>query len=412
MAGDLRGAIEMLRFLFATRWRWIALAALIVVALAGGWWLRSGTDNAPAEKSANRGRAPAQPTQAVVNLTEKQASAIQVAPVGRANFEQLISAVGNIDFNQNRTVQVFTPYPGRIIAAAANVGDRVLRGQLLFTLDSPDLLNAESTLIAAAGVAVLQGRNLKRVQENLRGGGGAQKDVDQATSDQMTAEGALRAARDAMHIFGKTDEDIDRIIKDRKADSALVVRSPIAGLITQSLSPPGLYVQPGNAPPPFTVADTSTMWMLANVVESESPRLRVGEEVNVSVDAYPGRVFSGAVTVVGAQIDLNTRRVMVRSEIRDPDGLLRAGMFANFTIRIGDTLNSVAVPDAAVVREGDGSMSVWVTADRRRFEKHTVKIGLQQGGLTQILEGLQPGELTATDGAVFISNKLIAGATD
>lgn len=402
----------MFRFLFASRWRWIAVAGLIALALAGGWWMRSGPDNSATEKSARRGRAPVQPTEIIVDLTEKQASAIQVASVGRANFEQLISAVGNIDFNQNRTVQVFTPNPGRIIAAAANVGDRVSRGQLLFTIDSPDLLNAESTLIAAAGVAVLQARNLKRVQENLRGGGGAQKDVDQATSDQMTAEGALRTARDAMHIFGKTDAEIDRIIKDRKADSTLVVPSPISGLVTQRTAAPGLFVQPGNAPAPFTVADTSTMWMLANVVESDAPRLRVGDEVKVSVDAYPGRVFSGAITVLGAQVDPNTRRVMVRSEIEDPDGLLRAGMFANFTIRIGDPVNSAAVPDAAIVREGDGTMTVWVTTDRRRFEKRTVKIGLQQGGLTQVLEGVQPGELTATDGAVFISNKLLAGATN
>jgi membrane fusion protein, heavy metal efflux system len=103
---------------------------------------------------------------------------------------------------------------------------------------------------------------------------------------------------------------------------------------------------------------------------------------------------------------------MVRSEIKDPDGLLRAGMFATFTIQVGDALESPAVPNAAVVREGDGSMTVWVTADRRHFEKRTVKTGLQQRGMTQILEGLRPGELIATDGAVFLSNKFEAGATD
>ena len=110
-----------------------------------------------------------------IELSEKQAATIQVAPVGRATFEVVRQAVGNIDFNQNMVVQVFTPNAGRIIAAQANVGDRVLRGQILFTIDSPDLLQAESTLISAAGVAALQARNLKRLTETLRGGGGAQR---------------------------------------------------------------------------------------------------------------------------------------------------------------------------------------------------------------------------------------------
>jgi cobalt-zinc-cadmium efflux system membrane fusion protein len=85
-------------------------------------------------------------------------------------------------------------------------------------------------------------------------------------------------------------------------------------------------------------------------------------------------------------------------------------MFANFTISISAPIQATAVPNNAVVREGDGSMSVWVTADRKRFEKRTVKIGLQQNGMTQILEGLRPGELVVTEGAVFVSNKALGGS--
>jgi cobalt-zinc-cadmium efflux system membrane fusion protein len=401
---------ELLR---AHRWRWAAVAGAVIVALAG-WWFLAGPTAAPppSEKAAGKGRAPAQAAKVEVELTERQAAAIQVGPVGRATFEVAKQAVGNIDFNQNMMVQVFTPYAGRIIAAQPNVGDRVLRGQVLFTIDSPDLLQAESTLIAAAGVAALQARNLKRLTETLRGGGGAQKDVDQATSDQQTAEGALRSARDAVRIFGKTDEEIDRIVAERRVDSTLIVRSPIAGLVTQRTAAPGLYVQPGNAPAPFNVADTSTMWMIANIPEADSAPLRVGQPVKVRVAAQPGRTFDGAITVVGASVDPNTRRVMIRSEVKDPDGLLRAGMFATFTIELGSAADQPAVPNTAIVREGDGSMTVWVTTDRRRFEKRVVKIGLQQRGVTQILDGLKAGEQIATDGAIFISNKLDMGASD
>ena len=395
--------------------RRVLVAAGVVVAAVGllGWWLwpegpHGGGPNGPGE----RGRAAVQPTEVQVELTPGQAQTVKVDAVGQATFELVRPAVGNIDFNQNMLVQVFTPYQGRIISTHANVGDRVLRGQILFTIDSPDLLSAESSLIAAAGVAVLQARNLKRLIETLKGGGGAQKDVDQATSDQMTAEGNLKTARDNVRIFGKTDEDIDRIISERKADPVLVVRSPIAGLVTQRTAAPGLFVQPGNAPAPFTVADTSIMWMLANVVESDSPLLHVGQPEKVKVSAFPDREFEGAVSVIGATVDPNTRRIMVRSEIKDPEGLLRAGMFANFTIQIAPPVQSVAVPTSAVVREGDGSMTVWVTTDRRHFIKRTVRIGLQQSGFTQIIDGVRQGNLVATDGAIFISNKLLAGPTD
>jgi cobalt-zinc-cadmium efflux system membrane fusion protein len=396
------------------RRRWLVIVAALLVAGSVGYWLSLQIlpyGGAPRQERDQR--APQQVAKIVVELSGSQVATLQVATTGRANFDQLRPAVGNIDFNQNMLVQVFTANPGRIIATFANVGDRVQKGQILFTVDSPDLLTAESSLIQAAAVLILQTRNLKRLTETLTGGGGAQKDVDQATSDQQTAEGSLRASRDAVRIFGKTEEEIDQIIKARKADPALVVRSPIAGLVTQRTAAPGLFVQPGNAPAPFTVADTSTMWMLANVVEYDAPLLRVGQEVRVRVGAYPDREFAGAITVLGAQVDANTRRLMVRSEIKDTAGLLNAGMFANFTIRVGEPIASLAVPSNAVVREGDGSNSVWVTADRRHFEKRMVRSGLQQRGMTQILEGLQPGELVVTDGAIFISNRaVIAGVSE
>jgi membrane fusion protein, heavy metal efflux system len=182
---------------------------------------------------------------------------------------------------------VFTPYQGRIIALFASVGDDVKKGQTLFTIDSPDLLQAESTLIAAAGVRELTTRNLARLRELYTTRAISQRDLDQATSDQQTAEGNLRAARDSVRLFGKTDTDIDRIVAERSADPTLVVPSPINGRITARNAAPGLFVQPGSAPAPFTVADIDTMWMLANVAETDSPAFRVGQQVQVTLSAFP-----------------------------------------------------------------------------------------------------------------------------
>ena len=340
-----------------------------------------------------------------LTLSEKQVASLKIDTVAEQRFVQEKQAVGGIDFNQNKLVAVFTPYQGRIINAFPNVGDAVEKDQVLFTIDSPDLLTAESTLIAASGVLILQSRTLNRAKSLLKIGGVSQQAVDQTTSDQQTAEGALKAARDAVRIFGKTDEEIDKIIADRKADPRLIVKSPMSGYVTARAAAPGLFVQPGVAPAPFTVADTSTMWMVANVPESDAPLYRVGQEVKASVAAYPGRVFEGKIIVLGPLVDPVTRRVFLRSEIADPEHLLRAGMFANFLIRIGDPFLAPAAPQASVVREGDGTMTVWVTADRRRFLRRTVKLGLRQDGLVQILDGVRPGELIVGDGAVFLSNR-------
>jgi cobalt-zinc-cadmium efflux system membrane fusion protein len=344
-----------------------------------------------------------------VDLSEKQAASLKVGPVDTRDFEVLKTAVGTIGFNENMLVQVFSQYPGKILKALYNVGDDVKKGDVLFTIDSPDLLQAESTLLASAGVLELQKRILARATGLLRAGGSAQKDIDQATSDQQTAEGNFKAAMNSVRIFGKSDAEIEQIFHDRKVDSTLVVPSPIDGRVVTRNAAPGFLTQPGTAPAPFSVADISTMWMIANVIETDAPAYKVGQPVEVRVPAYPDKVFKGHVTTVGSIIDPNTHRQLVRSEIEDPEHLLRSGMYASFIIRVGGPLRSLAVPADGVVREGDGTITVWVTKDSRHFIKRTVSIGARQNGWVQILDGLQPGETVVTEGAVFLSNRLLLG---
>jgi cobalt-zinc-cadmium efflux system membrane fusion protein len=177
-------------------------------------------------------------------------------------------------------------------------------------------------------------------------------------------------------------------------------------------APPGLLVQPGTAPAPYSVADISVKWMLASVTESDSPLYHAGQPVEVKVMAYPGRVFKGTISKIYATVDPSTHRVMIRSEIADPRHELRPGMLANFAIRVQEPVESVALPMNGAVRNGDGTMAAWVTTDRHRFSQRIIKVGLQRDGRYQVLEGLQRGELAVTDGAVFLSNILYAPPTD
>jgi membrane fusion protein, heavy metal efflux system len=396
----------------------VVLFALIAIGVAALFWSRGfvGHADTPPAKEANSSAVVDQsgkPSDAAsVDLTEKQASTLKIGAVGSRDFTLFKTAVGTIDFNEDFLVQVFSQYPGKILKANFNIGDDVKAGDVLFTIDSPDLLQAESTLLATAGVLELQKRTLARATGLLKAGGSAQKDVDQSTSDEQTAEGNFKAARDAVRIFGKTDAEIDQIVEKRKVDSVLLVPSPISGRIVARSAAPGFLTQPGTAPAPYAVADLSTMWMIANVIEADAPAYKLGQSVEVTVPAYPDTVFKGRVTTLGSIIDPNTHRQLVRSQIDDPKHLLRSGMFASFVIRVGDPMPSLAVPANGVVREGDGTMTVWVTSDSRHFTKRTVKVGLQQDDWSQILEGLQPGEIVVTDGAVFLSNRLLLGDAD
>lgn len=377
----------------------LVLAAIIVIAF---WVLRSGETPKPAPATDAAQTAP----QNSVDLSDSQLSSVKVAPVQERDFPIEKQAVGSIDFNEDMSVQVFTPYQGRIIALFAEVGNDVKKGQTLFTIDSADLLQAELTLIAAAGVLDLDNKNLARLQDLYTTQAVSQRDLEQAVSDQQTAQGNLAAARDAVKIFGKSDADLDKIVSTRTADPTLVVPSPIDGRVTARSGAPGLFVQPGNTPAPFTAADINTMWMLANVTESDSPAFKVGQQVKVHVDAFPGHTYEGTVTTVGSTVDPSTRRVLVRSQIKDPQHELRSGMFANFVIDVGAPVRSPAIPADGIVREGDGTMTAWVTADRRRFTQRVVKTAKERDGYWQILDGVQAGELVATEGALFLSNAL------
>jgi cobalt-zinc-cadmium efflux system membrane fusion protein len=338
----------------------------------------------------------------VLELSDAQLGQISLGIVSERSFPIQTEAVGNIDFNEDMAAQVFPPYQGRIVKLFAMMGDNVKRGQPLLTIESPDLIQADSTLIAAAGVLDLTTHVLERARQLSMVQGIAEKDLQQAISDQQTAEGALKAAHDAVAVFGKSQYEIDRMVKTRTIDPYLVVPSPITGRVTARTAAPGDFVQPGNVPAPYSVADISRIWMNASVTESDMPLVRKGQPIHVSLMAFPGRVFDGEISMVGASVDPLLHRGLVRAEIEDPKHELLPGMFASFVIVTGAPVSGMAVPADGVVREGDGTMTVWLATDGHHFTKRSVKVGLQNSGYDQILEGLGSGARVVTKGAVYL----------
>jgi cobalt-zinc-cadmium efflux system membrane fusion protein len=291
----------------------------------------------------------------------------------------------------------------------AKLSDNVSRAQPLFKIESPDLIQAESSLIAAAGVLDLTTKALERAKQLHDIQGMSDKDLEQAISDQQSAEGALRASRDGVAVFGKSQTEVDRIVQTRTIDPLLVVLSPVNGRVTARNAAPGVFVQPGVMPAPYSVADISRIWMNASVMESDMPLVRKGQEIHVSVMAFPERTFEGRISTVGSTVDPQLHRGMVRAEIDDPNHELLPGMFASFVILTGDPVNAAAIPLDGVVREGDGSMTVWVTTDGHHFTQRTVRLGLQSGDYDQIVEGVNAGERVVVKGALILDNMLNGG---
>jgi cobalt-zinc-cadmium efflux system membrane fusion protein len=382
----------------------ICISLVVLIGLTINWL--SGKGQRIDEISLKQGFDP----NAIV-LSQLQVKTIKIETITLQAFTDQREAVGYVDFNQDQTAPVFSPWAGRIIQVLTRTGDDVKKGQPLFTIDSPDLVEAESALISTAAALNLAAKTLERLRKLIEIQGTAQKELEQAISDHQSAEANHEAARSAVRIFGKSEADIDRIISSRKTSGHLTIASPFSGRVTARNAAPGMLVQPGtDTPAPITVADISSMWMIANVPEHFLPRIQLDAKVTVSVMAYPGQPFEGHITNIGSTVDPNTRTIAVRSEIQNPGHKLLPQMLATFVIHTGEPTHSPALPPNGVVRQGDNAMIVFVTEDGLRFERRNVKTGMTQNGMQQVLEGLLPGEKVATDGAIFLANAMTLAA--
>lgn len=251
-------------------------------------------------------------------------------------------------------------------------------GSVAFAED-PAIVQAESTLLGAAASLKLTRKELRRARLLYDTQGVSGREVEQATSDEQTAAAALSAARSALRAAGKSDAQIDRMISSGHMDV-----------------------------PPRGGAD----WVEANVFEDDTPVIHPGQAVRVAVEAYPAETFTGRVYRIYGTVDPSLHRQTVRCEVPDPKHELRPGMLATVTIEVRPPLDALAIPDEGVVREGDGTLTAWVTSDRRHFTQRVIKAGLRENGEVQILDGLRADELVVTRGALYLDNMINAAPGD
>jgi membrane fusion protein, heavy metal efflux system len=243
--------------------------------------------------------------------------------------------------------------------------------------------------------------------------GAALKDWQQSQADLTSAQNTLRAqeialaaVRNRLRILGKSDKEI-ALIENGAAQNmqpVAYVVAPISGTVTQrqvGLGQNILSVQSGASTPVYTIGDLSTVWLVANAREADAPLIRVGEPLEVRVLAFPNRVFKAKISWVAPSIDANTHRLPVRADVENPDGALKPLMFARFSIITGPAAAASAVPEDAIVYEGD-TARVWVVRENSTIVSRTIRIGEASGGMVEVLDGLAPGEKIVTSGTLFI----------
>ena len=290
--------------------------------------------------------------------TQLQWRGLKLEPVTMQAFRPEQVTEGTIAVDDDLTTPVFSHYSGRVIKVIAMLGDVVEPGAPLFVIHASEFVQAQNDLITALANLQTARSQLtmaqtteKRTHELYLAQGGALKDWQQAQTDLITAQNTVRADEIALHavrsrlrILGKSDKEIASLEAEptQKLDPVATVTAPIRGTITQRQIGVGQYINSeaaGATNPVFTISDLSTVYLIANVREVDAPLMQIGLPLEVHVLAYPGRVFKGKISWVAPSIDPNTHRLPVRADVENPDGALKPGMFANFSIITGEAVN-------------------------------------------------------------------------
>lgn len=347
--------------------------------------------------------------------TPEQLKQLQIEPVASRSFTTEQFTEGKIAMNADRTTAVFSAFSGTVAKLIANPGDNVRKGDPLLAVNATEFVQAHNDLVSAyAGLrsARAQLKQAEVAAQRKQGlfdiNAGSMQDVQQsqadlavAQSNVSTAETALSSARGKLHILGKSEAEIDKLQASEHVDTTAFIAAPIDGTVIDRQVGLGQYIQadPGNRL--FSISDLSTVWLVANVREADAAAIAPGAAVQVRVPAYPDRVFQARVTYVASTVDPATRRIAVRAEIRNADGALKPEMFASFSIADGPASQAAAVPEKAVLYEGENT-HVWVIGAKGEMTLRAVHVGRSGGGMLEVLDGLSPGESVVTGGSIFI----------
>lgn len=389
--------------------RTILIPALFLAAMFGGCG-RSAT-------SGGSNTSPVNPPATAVTLQPEQTSGIDLEIVTPQAIDGAVSATGKIVVTEDRTANIGPVHEGRIVNLYAGQGSVVKKGQKLADLESADIDQAQADYLKALAdlenanrtsaaeikfnqatydrtkllveKEITPAKNLQQAEHDL--------EVAEATAANSIASAkvALSNARRHLLILGMKDSTIDVLANKPKLTSSLFsLTAPISGTVIERNATLGATV--GSDANLFKIIDLSSVWIDANVFEKDLGRVKRGQEVKVTVPAFPEAVFSGRIILISSIVDPDTRTVKVRTEVSNRDGRLKPDMFANVEIVTDVHRTAIAIPLSAVL--DDGGRSVVFVADGNDFKKTEVTLGLKSTDRVEIVAGLKAGDKVVVKG--------------
>lgn len=396
------------------------VAAVIVAALVGvaGWYWR------PLANSAAPVTRPAAAAKVGLQLSPEQMATVKIETVGEEQFAAETITEGKITTDEERVTPVFSQFAGRVTKIFARPGQQVKQGEPLFTLEAVDVIQSENDLMSAVSTLNKARSSLRLAQtaeKRLRDLAAvnavatrelqqAQNDLNAAQNDVRAGEIALEAVRNRLRIIGKSDAEISTFEQTGKLSSETVVTSPIGGIVIQRKVGPGQFLSTSASDPAFVLGDLSKVWLVASVRESDVAQVFPGQKLEFRVVAYPDRTFTGEIALIGSSIDPASRRIPVRANIDNADGLLRPEMFTSVRLLGRGEGASPSVPREALIYEGNKTR-VWVVGDDDKLELRQIQPGLVSGNRIQVVDGLKRGERIVTRGALFIDRAATLAGT-
>jgi cobalt-zinc-cadmium efflux system membrane fusion protein len=347
--------------------------------------------------------------------TEAEWATLAFEPAKEQQFRAEHITEGKIAVNEDSSTPVFSPYAGRVAKLLVKPSDTVERGQALFVIEATDTVQALNDFITALSTlnSARSKLNLAQINEKrqndlyagkavpLKDWQAAQDALVGAQNDQRAAETGLEAVHNRLRILGRSEDQITQFQQNRQISADTPIYSPIAGTVVTRKVGPGQFISAGASDPVFVIGDLSTVWLTAFVRESEAADVRLGQEIDYTVLALPGRAFKARIDYVAAAIDPATRRLLVRATIDNKNGLFKPEMFANVTIYAAGDHVSVGVRKQSLIYEGE-RVRLWVAHDDKSLELRQVTTGLTNGDLVEIKTNLKPGERVVTRGSLFI----------
>jgi Cu(I)/Ag(I) efflux system membrane fusion protein len=344
----------------------------------------SSTQSAPPTQQKPSEPPPSTPRgEVTIDSRRQQLIGVSTVPVTRASLEQAIRAAGTVRYDETRQADINVKVEGWIRDLYVDyTGQPIQRGQRLFTIYSPDLLNTQNEYLLAL-------KTREQVQQST---------IPDARerADQLVA-----AARQRLTLWDLSPDDLRALDEKRQAQDAVEYRSPVSGFVVEKQVVKGLHVMPGQSL--YKVADLSTVWIEADVYETELTGVRVGDTATVTVDAYPDERFTGRAIYIYPYLDEKTRTNKVRFAFANRGGRLKPGMYANVELH-GRGAAGLVVPTNAVLDSGTEQI-VFVAQGDGVFEPRKVKIGRRLGDTTQIAEGLKEGDQVATGATFFLDSE-------